>query len=528
MSSFVQAQYPLVFLSSIHKRRYRQPNNLQTFIVPGDMILVITAGNGIIRIGKEVFTLQLNHSFYLRESSEIEVILESSYVDYYIMVLNRVTAAKRNGKWAYSVTHSDKSELLPPGKLPLTNIKQAVERVKQLYVDSRNHAKHAAGLQLQFQSLLQFILQDIPEQGIVETASKGIDQSIGYMYKHYHEKIKLDVLADIAGLTETSYSRSFKKAKGVSPVEYLNQIRIDSSKQLLQQQDCSVKEVADSVGFGNEFYFSKMFKRSIGMSPSFYMRRQQLKIGAASCFHYHNNLRSLGVKEYAAINCHRNLPYYTDEYNRMLSNQLNELRNARPDIILADYRHTLLYEQLKQIAPTILLDYTMDWRKNHMRIAELVGREKEAQQHFSQLEQKVNYARKMLALKLGDETLSVIRLYDHQLRVQGLTDHPLNDLLFSELGLKPSSIVPLHERLKDFAIDKMPPFETDHIFLHKHLQLAGPEESFSRLQQSQSWQGMKAIRNNRFYLISNWIGLSWSPEGQNQIIDELLERTKSL
>jgi AraC-like DNA-binding protein/ABC-type Fe3+-hydroxamate transport system substrate-binding protein len=460
---------------------------------------------------------------------EVEVILESSFVDYYIMMLNRVSAAKRKGKWQYSHINTDSdTSLLPPGMLPLTNIQQVVERVKQLYLDSRDRAKLASELQLQFQSILLLIIQDLPEQDVLKTASKGIDQSIHYMHKHYHEKIKLDVLADIAGITETSYSRSFKRAKGISPVEYLNQIRIDSSKQLLSQRDCSVKEVADLVGFGNEFYFSKMFKRTVGMSPTFYIKRRQLKVGAASCFRYQNNLRALGVEAYLEINCYHN-PFHNEADNsRMLPIQMNELRNARPDIIIADYRHSLFYEQLKQIAPTIILDYTMDWRDNHLRIAELVGREKEARQHFSQMEQKVKYARKMLSQKLGNDTISVMRLYDHQIRVQGLNDHPLNDLLYSELGLKPGSIVPLLDRLKGFAVDQIPPFETDHIFLYKHLQLTESDQSLVKLQQSQSWQGMKAIQNDRLHLIPNWIGLSWSPDGQNQIIDELLELTKSL
>jgi len=401
-------------------------------------------------------------------------------------------------------------------------VKSWLERVELLHTASRMPSKSVREVQLQFQSLIQALLQEIPKQGEIEEFSQGIDQSIGYMYKHYHEKMKMDTLAEIAGLTETSYSRSFKKMKGVTPVQYLNQIRIDSSKDLLQP-DCSLQEVAESVGIGNEFYFSRIFKRAIGITPTIYIKRKQLRVGVASCYRYQDNLRVLGTEALYEMNGYTIEEQSVAENLRFVQVQLDALREVRPDIILSDYRHLPFYERLKDIAPTICLDFTMDWRKNHWRIAELVGREKEARYNFDQMERKVNYAREVLSGLIGNETIAFLRFYYGKIRVYGMIDHPLNHLLYKELGLQPGSCVPQHERSKEYTLRSMPPFETDHLLIYKHHVQPEDDARFSALMAGDAWGGKKAARHNHIRLTPNWIGRSWAPSGLNQIIDYLLD-----
>lgn len=481
---------------------------------------VVIQGKGLLRINHDVYPLAPGEAFYLEPSTEMEAMLESNYADCYILMLNRVTVARQRGGWGAAPTHKEEP-LLPSGKLTGKTAKSILEQAHRLYSDSRLRSKQAQGLQLQFQSLICSLLHDYAQEEPVEEASKGIDQSIQYMYKHFREKMKLDTLSHIAGLTQTSYSRSFKKAKGVSPVEFLNRIRIDHSKQLLKQER-SIKEVSQLIGFGNEFYFSRMFKRETGITPTLYMQRKQLKVAVATCYRYQDNLHSLGVDAVSVMNGYKLFEQSDAEHKLSVQAQLNAMRQARPDLILADFRHLPFYDQLKQIAPTVILEFTLDWRKTHRRIAELLGREKEAQQNFTQLEQKVTYARHMLARAVGSETFSIMRLYNDKIRVQGSAGHPLNELIYTELGLRPGSGVPLKEQNKEYSLNSLPPFETDHLFIYKHYPLEQDAQVLSHLRQSASWSGMQAFRNNRLRMIDNWIGLSWTPIGQDHIMDELL------
>ena len=68
-------------------------------------------------------------------------------------------------------------------------------------------------------------------------------------------------------------SRLFKKEEGINFLDYLNQYRIDAAKKLLQNPQYNVLEAADMTGFKNTRYFSKIFKKNVGLTPSEYRKR---------------------------------------------------------------------------------------------------------------------------------------------------------------------------------------------------------------------------------------------------------------
>lgn len=68
-------------------------------------------------------------------------------------------------------------------------------------------------------------------------------------------------------------SRLFKKEEGINFIDYLNQYRIEVAKKLLQDIRYHIIEVADLSGFHNTRYFSKIFKKAVGITPSEYRKR---------------------------------------------------------------------------------------------------------------------------------------------------------------------------------------------------------------------------------------------------------------
>ncbi|WP_135552488.1 AraC family transcriptional regulator [Paenibacillus cymbidii] len=518
------ARFPVIFLSSIRKRRFLRSGMSPFPPLPCELLCIVQSGKGYLRIDHEVFPFSAGDAFFLTPSMLLQGRMESAHADCYLLRLQRLTVGKRSGSWAAAdAANGETPTLLQPGKLPVKSPRALLELANRLHRDNASRAKPAGWLQLDFQSMLRSILDDLPDRAETkEEAGQGIDLSIQYMYKHYREKLKLDTLARIAGLTQTSYSRSFKKARGVSPVEYLNRIRIDSSRRLLDQQ-CPIKETAESVGFGNEFYFSRMFKREMGISPTMYVARKQLKVAVATCFLYQDNLQALGVDVVAAMNHHDGPDPGEPGARTYIAEQLQALRQAEPDLILADFQHVPFQEQLRQIAPTVALEYTMDWRRNHRRIAELVGREKEAQLNFDQLEMKVAYARRMLADTIGGETVSVLRLYETSIRIQGVVGHPLNELLYAELGLKPGNGAPLRVQNMTYPLAAMPPFESDRMFLIPCYPDRQEADVLAQLEDSGlPAGGMRKLRGGRIRFTDNWVRLSWTPVGRHRIVDELL------
>jgi two-component system response regulator YesN len=91
-----------------------------------------------------------------------------------------------------------------------------------------------------------------------------------FLHGHYMKEVSLQELADIGGVTPAYLSRLFKKELGINYTDYLNQIRVEKAKELLEIPHIKVLEVASQVGFNNSHYFSRVFKRSTGRTPQDY------------------------------------------------------------------------------------------------------------------------------------------------------------------------------------------------------------------------------------------------------------------
>lgn len=92
--------------------------------------------------------------------------------------------------------------------------------------------------------------------------------AINYIRNNYHKDINLEEVAAQVGLHPVNLSKMFKKETGKKYTDYLNEVRIEASKNLLLRDDLPLVQVAFSVGFNDQSYFSKIFKKIEGVSPN--------------------------------------------------------------------------------------------------------------------------------------------------------------------------------------------------------------------------------------------------------------------
>ncbi len=105
---------------------------------------------------------------------------------------------------------------------------------------------------------------------VVETALKILQQDFAF----------LDGIGDLAQRLEVSQeylTRTFRDHVGMTPGKYLNQVRVEHAKLLLQQGDHNVAFVADACGFANGNYFARVFRNMVGVSPSAYARENSVQ-----------------------------------------------------------------------------------------------------------------------------------------------------------------------------------------------------------------------------------------------------------
>ena len=84
--------------------------------------------------------------------------------------------------------------------------------------------------------------------------------------------LTIDEICETVGYSRAYVFREFKGATGKSIMEYFTSLKIEKAKQLLRENELSVKEIADALAFDTPNYFSKTFKQLTGQTPSSYKK----------------------------------------------------------------------------------------------------------------------------------------------------------------------------------------------------------------------------------------------------------------
>jgi AraC-like DNA-binding protein len=102
-----------------------------------------------------------------------------------------------------------------------------------------------------------------------------VSNSIAFMKKHLNNFFSVEELASQQHLSVSHYSRLFRAKTGSSPNQYFNQLKIQKSCQYLYFSDRNIKEICVELGFEDPYYFSRLFKKLIGISPANYKTRHK-------------------------------------------------------------------------------------------------------------------------------------------------------------------------------------------------------------------------------------------------------------
>jgi signal transduction histidine kinase/DNA-binding LacI/PurR family transcriptional regulator/DNA-binding response OmpR family regulator len=97
-----------------------------------------------------------------------------------------------------------------------------------------------------------------------------VRKAMAYLHEHCSESVSLETAARYVGMDKSYLARCFRREMGVTLGTYLNRYRVNQAKALLEVDGKSVTEVAMEVGFSSGAYFSRVFRREVGMPPSKY------------------------------------------------------------------------------------------------------------------------------------------------------------------------------------------------------------------------------------------------------------------
>ncbi|MNI36458.1 putative siderophore-binding lipoprotein YfiY precursor [compost metagenome] len=196
----------------------------------------------------------------------------------------------------------------------------------------------------------------------------------------------------------------------------------------------------------------------------------------------------------------------------------------KPDVIYIDevYSGEDL-AKFEKIAPTISIDMDSGtWRDHLNRIAEHVGREKEAEAFIQDYQAKAERVSGLIKDELGaDAKVMAIRMTAKELRVMG-TRRPMGPIMFEDLQLKMADGVekiPADEPYQVISKEVLPDFDADAIFVIISTGDAA-KSNYDEMTKNPLWQNLKAVKNNHVYILDGQKWLDYSSIGHSMALDD--------
>lgn len=355
-----------------------------------------------------------------------------------------------------------------PYNLLLSRVKQVLgNEVKMSNPCSSFSVSEIVMLQGKLQLLLAMMVQ-LDEQASHrqnEEKTKMLQQTVHYMEQHYYEELTVEQLANMAGMVRWQYSQQFKALTGQKPTDYLTELRIKHAKKLLSSSTESLNKIARQIGFKDEYYFSRCFRKLTGNTPREYAN-----------IHLHTQRRtvidSLGRKIHIPKDATRIVTAGTNALGELLvlgiapigaalsvmkkqviyRNRLQNIQDigywAEPDkiarlqpelMLLGNYLSKDLSE-LDAIAPAIVLNNKMNLFERLRYFAHLFERSKAAERWITNYEEKVRLiCKKLEHAYVTGETATVYLKLGEQFYIMGLNG--LAATLYESLGFRPSAKV---------------------------------------------------------------------------------------
>ncbi|MFC4599864.1 helix-turn-helix domain-containing protein [Cohnella hongkongensis] len=265
---------------------------------------------------------------------------------------------------------------------------------------------------LRSQAVFQKIVYLLPQQReapVDNGLNEALERVRHQLERDYCKNLSIEHLAQQAGISSRHLRREFKGRFGVSPTEYVTELRMAQAKRLLAAKQ-PVSDIARQVGYQDESHFRRTFKAKTGIPPAVYVRNRKLRVAACS-FPNIGQLLPLRVIPFAAPIDHEWTDVYRRRYREEVlyplhhNNEANRrtLLAAKPDRILAiDAYGTDDFQQgLREIAPSLVIPWrTRSWSEHLLMTAAFLDKALEAEQWLASYEEKAEEVCERLTGKL--------------------------------------------------------------------------------------------------------------------------------
>ncbi len=255
-----------VKVMDIRHRSMESGEELLAYRLPANAFLYATRGSAQVRLDGVPYDAQRFHLFHGGKGVCLDIAAKQSF-EYY-MILYKASASLPSRKELMRQAELDDPFRMQYGfapQYPIFLLDIAERMAKEWIAAGLIDKLHVKSLFYQF---VYEVMRQLDQQGIEPIKPDPVTQAVLFMNQHYARPITLESLVEMLDCNPRQFLRWFKRRYETSPIDYLIQLRMTKAKELLLGTDCTLKEIAESVGYPDSYYFSRQFKKNEGVSPT--------------------------------------------------------------------------------------------------------------------------------------------------------------------------------------------------------------------------------------------------------------------
>ncbi|SMF91824.1 ABC-type Fe3+-hydroxamate transport system, substrate-binding protein [Paenibacillus uliginis N3/975] len=378
---------------------------------------------------------------------------------------------------------------------------------------------------LRFQELMGLLFEHnlYSDQSYITALS--VNNTIQYLQDNYMHRISVKQLAELAEVPLWQYTPIFHKLTGKKPLDYLNELRINHSKEWLMCSDEPLRKIAHRVGFEDEFYFNRRFRQTTGITPRQYANSMRNKNRvkdwtghlvaipdkpARIIFHSETfgDLLALGIEAVGGG--------YSFIAQALLEDQIRNVEDVgcpidvekliaiKPDLIIFANADENQYQKISQIAPTVTFNSFASLEQRLLTLGDWFDRKQAAEQWLNIYHTKAVAMWKQLRCEIKPGETASVFIIEHGKRLFVMGTIGLSSALYHPLGFQPvekiQEVLDLGEEFREIPKTDLPGYAGDRIFMLL------PDNPVSRkeangLINDPIWKNLSAVKNGCAYIL---------------------------
>jgi len=462
-------------------------------------LLIFTTGSGSLLLDGKTIYFTADKCYLLSPGTSLQIDNEyDNAVRYYQITFTAIQLGNSQHDSYTGSIFSDRFEL---SAYPFSRL---IRLTEELYAGSGISCDIESFKQrIRFQELLGFLIEQNLQSDHQFNSTQSVESTIHYMKNNYSHNITVKKLAQLANVPYWQYTPIFQELTGKKPLDFLNELRISRSKELLMNSRARLREIALQVGFADEYYFNRRFRQITGMAPKQYAR-------------YICNttrIRDWTGHEVEIPAQPKRIIYDGETFGDLIAlgieavgNSINpeQLEVLKPDLIILASADERKYNKISRVAPTVTFNSFAPLEKRLQTLGNWLGKKREADQWLDTYNTKASAVWQQLRSTIEPGETASVFIYEHGRRLFVMGALGLSSVLYHPFGFQPAGkiqeILDAGKGFEEISPAGLPAYAGDRIFM------LIPEKDESRqameeLMSSALWHSLPAVRNNRIHVV---------------------------